>query len=98
MPAFDTSKYVITIAYLLIKMPEIILKYKSAKALRAIKELAKTFDIVIENPADKNALNLPDDYAALPITFSKNPDVTALAGIWESRNITLEQLCKEAWE
>jgi len=78
-------------------MPEIILKYKSAKALRAIKELAKAFDIAIENPMAKSASKLPDDHSALPIVFSKNPDVTALAGIWEGRDITLEQLRKDAW-
>ena len=78
-------------------MPEIILKYKSAKALRAIQELAKAFDIVIESPTVKNTPNQPDDYSALPIVFSKNPDVTALAGIWEGRDITLEQLRKDAW-
>jgi len=78
-------------------MPEIIVKYKSAKALRAIKKLATAFDIVIEDQIVKNAPNLPDDYSALAIVFSKNPDVTALAGIWEGRDITLEQLRKEAW-
>jgi len=78
-------------------MPEIRLKYKGAKALRAIQELAKGFDIVIENPIVKNAPKKSDDYSALPITFSKNPDVTVLAGIWEGIDITLEQLRKEAW-
>ena len=71
-------------------MPEIIVKYKSVKALKAIQELAKAFDLVIESHAIKNSV-------VLPITFSKNPDVKGLAGIWEGRDITLEQLRKDAW-
>jgi hypothetical protein len=78
-------------------MPEIVVKYKNAKALKAIQDLAKAFDLIIEGPTAKNAPNQPDDYSALPITFSKNPDVTALAGIWEGRDITLEELRKDAW-
>ena len=78
-------------------MPEIIVKYKSAKALKAIQELAKAFDLVIENRIVRDTTKHPGDHSALPITFSKNPDIKALAGIWEGRDITLEQLRKEAW-
>ncbi len=81
----------------LINMPEIIIKYKSAKALKAIQELAIAFDLVIENPVEKSVIRHPVDHAALPITFSKNPDLKALAGIWEGRDITLKQLRKQAW-
>jgi hypothetical protein len=34
---------------------------------------------------------------SLPITFAKHPNVTALAGVWEGREITIEELRKEAW-
>ncbi len=34
---------------------------------------------------------------SLPIVFSKNPDVTALAGIWKGKNISLKKLRKKAW-
>jgi hypothetical protein len=78
-------------------MPEVIVKYKSAKALKALQDLTRMFDIVIEKPTDKNAAHENERIAGLPITFSKNPDVTALAGIWEGRDITLEGLRKEAW-
>ena len=74
-------------------MPEIIVRYKSAEILKAIQELAKTFDFVIE----EHHIKQPVDYTALPITFSKTPDVTALAGIWKGRDIALEQLRKESW-
>jgi hypothetical protein len=59
--------------------------------------LAKTFDIVIEKPLSKKPLEESEHLADLPITFAKNPDVTALAGIWEGRDITLEKLRREAW-
>jgi len=72
-------------------MPEVIIKYKSAKALRALQDLTKLFDIVIEKPVNEKHTN------DLPITFAKKPDVTALAGIWEGKDITIEELRKEAW-
>jgi hypothetical protein len=78
-------------------MPELIIKYKSAKVLKALQELAKTLDIVIEKPIANNPNINEEKSSNLPITFSKKPDVTALAGIWQGRDITLEQLRKEAW-
>jgi len=72
-------------------MPEVTIKYKGAKALKALQDLTKMFDMVIESPVNNNRS------ADLPITFSKNPDVKALAGIWQGRDITLEELRKEAW-
>jgi hypothetical protein len=80
-----------------IAMPEVIVKYKTAKALKALQDLTRMFDIVIEKPVDKNAA-LENEYVSdLPITFAKKPDVKALAGIWEGRDITIEALRKEAW-
>lgn len=78
-------------------MPEVIIKYKSARALKALQDLTKLFDMVIEKPVTNNLLQSIEQYPDLPITFSKNPDVTALAGIWKDRDITLEELRKEAW-
>jgi hypothetical protein len=74
-------------------MPELTIKYKGAKALKALQELSKTLDIVIEMPAEPS----PAKAANLPITFSQNPDLKALAGIWEGQDITLEELRKAAW-
>lgn len=78
-------------------MPEITIKYKNAKALKALQALTKLFDITIENPVDKKSSKDDEKNLVLPITFAKNPDVKALAGIWEGKNITLEELRKEAW-
>ena len=72
-------------------MREVTIKYKSDKFLQALNELAKVFDISIEQSA-KNTTE-----KKLPITFAEDPDVKALAGIWEGRNITLDELRKKAW-
>jgi len=74
-------------------MPEIIIKYKTAKALNALKDLAKYFDFVLEKPESKKAAKT----SSLPITFAKTPDVTALAGIWKGKDISLNELRKKAW-
>ncbi len=78
-------------------MPEVTVKYKSAKALKALQDLAKMFDIVIEKSTSVTRLQNGRQTSHLPITFAKNPDVKALAGIWQGRDITLEELRKEAW-
>jgi hypothetical protein len=33
----------------------------------------------------------------LPITFAKNPDYTALNGLWKDKKITAEALREAAW-
>lgn len=33
----------------------------------------------------------------IPITFADKPDFMSLAGIWENKNITPEQLRQDAW-
>ena len=73
----------------------IALKYKTAKALSALKDFAKYFDFVLEK--SKKAAGNAAKTDALPITFAENPDVTALAGIWKGKNISLNELRKKAW-
>ena len=78
-------------------MPEVTVKYKSAKALKALQDLAKMFDIVIETPLGERPFGDVTRLGELPVTFSKDPDVTALAGIWQGKDITLNELRKKAW-
>ena len=78
-------------------MPEIIIKYKNAKALEALKDLAKYFDFVLEKPRSKKITGNSLNTSALPIVFAKNPDVTALAGIWKGKDISLDDLRQNAW-
>ena len=76
-------------------MPEITIKYKNPETLNALMDFAKYFDFVIKKPKSKKAVQTVNQ--DLPIDFSKHPDVTALAGIWKEKNITLEDLRKNAW-
>jgi len=78
-------------------MPEITIKYKNAKALEALKDLAKYFDFVLEKQKSKKAISSSRNSSSLPIVFAENPDVTALAGIWKGRDISLEELRKKVW-
>ena len=78
-------------------MPEIIIKYKNEKTLAALKDFAKYFDFVLEKPKTKKQTGNPDNSASLPIVFAEHPDVTALAGIWKGRDISLDDLRKKAW-
>lgn len=73
-------------------MPEVIIKYKSAKALKALQDLAKAFELVIEEPVNKE-----NDKRALPIRFADKPDANALSGIWKDKTITIEELREKAW-
>jgi hypothetical protein len=78
-------------------MPEVIIKYKTEKALRALQDLVKLFDMSIKTSSPGSGIEEKSRSKDLPITFAENPDVTALAGIWEGREITIEQLRKDAW-
>jgi hypothetical protein len=78
-------------------MPEVIIKYKTEKALKALQDLVKLFDMSIKMSSTGAEIKEKSKFKDLPITFSENADVTALAGIWERREITLEQLRRNAW-
>jgi hypothetical protein len=78
-------------------MPEVIIKYKNAKALQALNDFAKYFDIVVKKSKSAKRLSKEVKEQMLPITFAENPDVTALAGIWENKNISLDDLRNNAW-
>lgn len=78
-------------------MPEVVVKYKSQKALKALQDLAKAFGMEIEQPVGKPALTNAEKYKHLPIRWAENPDVLALAGIWKDNPITPEELRKIAW-
>ncbi len=78
-------------------MPQVVVKYKGQKALKALQDVAKAFDMEIEQPAVKEELPNSEKYKHLPIQFAANPDFTALAGIWKDRDVTQEELRKKAW-
>jgi len=78
-------------------MPEVLIKYKNERALKALQDLAKVFDMSIGVPTKNTEPQHEKQSAHLPISYAKNPDVTALAGIWEGRDIDLEELREKAW-
>ena len=78
-------------------MPEIIIKYKNEKALDALKDFAKAFDFILVKPKIKKKGNPHRDTDSLPIIFAQKPNVTALAGIWKDKDISLGDLREKAW-
>ena len=77
-------------------MPEVIIKYKNARVLEVLSAFAKYFDFDVEHPKPKKKIK-EDLNSSLPIVFADKPNVTALAGIWKDRDISLEDLRKNAW-
>ena len=73
-------------------MPEVTVKYKNNKSLKALQDLAKAYDMVIETRDAIEKLK-PD----LPITFAEESDPSVLWGIWKDNPMTLEELRKRAW-
>lgn len=75
-------------------MPEVVIKYKNSRTLQVLQDIAKYFDFVVSDLAKQDATKKTN---SLPVTYSKNPDVKALSGIWKNKEITLEELRKKAW-
>ncbi len=75
-------------------MPELTIKYKNVRTLQALTDLARYFDFVIEQPVQNLKAK---GKSKLPIDFADNPDLSALAGIWKEKEITLDELRKKAW-
>lgn len=80
-------------------MQEVTLKFKNNKTMEALLDFAKRFDVVVEKkmPIQKTKRTPKANQNQLPITHAKHPDVTALAGIWKDREISLDDLRKDAW-
>ena len=78
-------------------MPEIVIKYKSAKTLEVLMNIAKYFDFTIKKKeiAKKSSSVKKED--ELPIDFAKNPDTSALSGVWKHKDISLNELRQKAW-
>lgn len=73
-------------------MHEVTVKYKNSKSLKALQDLAKAYDMVIEKH-DTIEKQKPD----LPVTFAEEPDPSVFWGIWKDNPMTLEELRKRAW-
>ncbi len=84
-------------------MQEITIRYTDPKVLLLLRDFAKHFDFVIEEhrlkkePKISKHSDVKEREEPLPIEYSANPDITALAGIWKGKEISLETLRKKAW-
>lgn len=75
-------------------MPEVTVKYKNNKSLKALQDLAKAFDMVIET----RDITIEKPKRDLPITFAaEGSEPSELWGIWKDNPMTLEELRKKAW-
>ena len=73
-------------------MPEVTVRYKNNKSLKALQNLAKAYDMVIETPETIEKLK------RVPITFAEeSSDPSEVYGIWKDNPMTLEELRKRAW-
>jgi hypothetical protein len=75
-------------------MPEVVIKYKNSRTLQVLQDIAKYFDFVVSDLAKSDTKKKNN---SLPVSYSENPDIKALAGIWKNKEITLEELRKKAW-
>ena len=73
-------------------MPEIKIRYKNARTLRALRGIAKYFDFELEEGTISKR-----KATVIPITYAKKADFKALAGIWKDKDIALGELRKKAW-
>lgn len=89
-------------------MIEITIKTDNESTLERLLKLIATLDFKVVQKADKEIVisegkENPEssekerDYSDLPITWAKNPDVMALAGIWADKDIDAGELRQKAW-
>lgn len=72
---------------------ELIIKFKDIADFNILLPLLKRLGVSFREKTNKPK----PEKNALPITFAKQPNFMALTGIWHDKNITAEQLRKEAW-
>ncbi len=75
-------------------MTEITIRSNNNIAIQKLIDFLQLFDFQI---IKKREIQVDDEDEDLPITYAEEPDVLALAGIWEGRNITQEELRQKAW-
>ena len=75
-------------------MTEITIRSNNNIAIQKLIDFLQLFDFQI---VKKREVETEIDDEDLPITYATEPDVLALAGIWESRNVTQEELRQKAW-
>lgn len=82
-------------------MSEITVKYKSKRALEALKDLSKYFDFSIVMPGVREKNKNPKTSKLNGITIvpgDSSIDTSDLTNVFSGRNIDPQKLRKEAWQ
>jgi len=85
-------------------MPEVTIKYTSAKTLEALKDLSKYLDFVVSKPKEKKEKKkrLVDQSKLVVngvtiIPGDRGIDISELSEVFTGKNIDAEKLREESW-
>ena len=78
-------------------MEIITIKIYDSENVPIIMDMLKKFDFIIEldrtiRPSDEGKKNLPVQWA------TEKPSINDFAGVWDNRNIALDELRNKAWK
>jgi len=82
---------------------ELTVKIKNKKMYNSFVQFFKSLNITVVSSNEKQHLSNKtkkekSDNSQLPISYAKkNADFKALAGIWENRKITVDELRQSSW-
>jgi len=83
-------------------MPEVTVTYKTPQALEALKNLSKSYDLVISKPKTRKKAALPKNTSTINwvtvVPGDPSIDISELSDIFTGKNIDAKKLRKEAWQ
>jgi hypothetical protein len=72
---------------------ELLIKLTDIKDINILLPLLSRLGISFTEKPKKKEPNK----SSIPITYASKPDFMSLAGIWKDKNVSAEQLRKDAW-
>lgn len=78
-------------------MPEVVVKYKTSKTLRALKDLAKYFDYVISSPAKDQDIELIINGVPV-IAADSTIDTSELEILFSEKRVDANATRKQSWQ
>ncbi|MBK6483936.1 MAG: hypothetical protein IPG01_12590 [Chitinophagaceae bacterium] len=78
-------------------MPEVVVKYKTSKTLRALKDLAKYFDYVISSPAKDQDIGLIINGVPV-IAADSTIDTSELEILFSEKRVDANAIRKQSWQ
>jgi len=79
-------------------MPELIIKYKSKRTLKALMDFSKYFDFSVVVPSKSSKENSLTINGVTVIPADNSIDISELETIFSNRNINAKQLRQDAWQ